>query len=443
MTYDGARVLYNARFDAIRPAAIARCRSVDDVRACVGFAATYDVPLALRSGGHSYGGWSTGMGLVIDTAPLNAIDVRGDHAIVGAGVKLIDLYGALGAVNASVPGGSCATVGVAGLALGGGIGVMSRSWGLLCDDIVAADIVTADGRVASCDGQREPDLYWALRGGGAGSFGVVTSLTLRTHPVGSLAVAFLSWPWTSARTVIAAWQDFMGQAPDALWSNLHLDGDSGGAQLTLYAVHAGTTASLATQLDRLDALSGIRASRSLALRSFSDVTLIDAGCFGRTVSQCHLAGQTPDGTLERDTYAASSIVANAPLSADAIAALIKGFDPVAAGTAYSVIYDALGGAVSRVAPDATAFPYRGALGVLQFVVHWSDASHQSDALTALRSHRAEVAARSSNAAYANYADPDLADWPQAYYGANYPRLQRVKRTYDPGDLFRFPQSIKP
>src|SRR5207245_11320470 len=131
VTYDGARVLYNARFDAIRPAAIARCRSVDDVRACVGFAATYDVPLALRSGGHSYGGWSTGMGLVIDTAPLNAIDVRGDHAIVGAGVKLIDLYGALGAVNASVRGGRCAAVGAAVLALGGGLGRMSGVWGVL------------------------------------------------------------------------------------------------------------------------------------------------------------------------------------------------------------------------------------------------------------------------------------------------------------------------
>ncbi len=440
-TYDARRVLYNTRFDAIRPDAIARCASVDDVRECVAFAAFTGVPLAVRSGGHSYGGWSTGRGLVIDTGPLNSIDVGADRVVVGAGARLIDVYAKAASAGAGIPGGSCATVGIAGLALGGGIGVMSRVWGLTCDDLLAAEIVTADAKMLACDDQHEPDLFWALRGGGGGSFGVVTSLTLRTHPASALALGFLSWPWSVANTVIAAWQEWMRQAPEALWSNLHLDADRSGAQLTLYAVHSGSTGSLSAQLDRLDAMSGARASRSVGARSFMDTMMVDAGCLGRTVSQCHLVGQTPDGALERETYAAKSIVAVAPLSTAAIGALTKGLEGPIQGNSYSVIFDALGGAVARVAPDATAFPHRGALGVLQFVQSWSPDA--PTAQTLFRAYYESVRALVGPAAYANYADPDLADWPQAYYGQNYPRLQRVKRAYDPKDLFTFPQAVRP
>src|SRR5213083_285955 len=134
--YDAARILYNTRFDSIRPQGVARCVSVDDVRACVAFAAQTGVPLALRSGGHSYGGWSTGPGLVIDTGPLSAIQPGQEQVTVGAGARLIDIYAAL--PNAGFPGGSCATVGITGLALGGGVGVMSRRWGLTCDDLISA-----------------------------------------------------------------------------------------------------------------------------------------------------------------------------------------------------------------------------------------------------------------------------------------------------------------
>lgn len=438
--YDASRVLYNTRFDAIRPQAVARCASSDDVRACVGFAKQTGVPLALRSGGHGYGGWSTGLGLVVDTGPLNGIEIQPGRAVIGAGARLIDVYATL--APAGVPGGSCATVGIAGLALGGGIGVLSRSWGLTCDDLVAAEIVTADARVLTCDEQREPDLFWALRGGG-GSFGVVTSLTFRTHATAPLALGFLSWPWSVASEVIGTWQGWQRQGPDALWSNLHLDVTAAGPSLTLYAVYAGDMAGLRAQLDRLDASLGRRASRGTQTSTYLDVMLLDAGCAGRTASQCHLRGQTPDGQLERETYAAKSIVATAELEADAVGALVSGIEAPPPGTSASVIYDALGGAVARVAPDATPFPHRSALGVLQFIVSWADASREADAISWLRAYHASVRATSATAAYANYADPDLADWPQAYYGANYARLQRVKRAYDPSELFAFPQAVRP
>jgi FAD/FMN-containing dehydrogenase len=435
--YDAARVLYNTRFDDIRPQAVARCASVDDVRECVAFAAQTGVPLALRSGGHGYGGWSTGPGLVVDTGPMSAVVVSGDRVVVGAGARLIDVYAKLAAADAGIPAGSCATVGIAGLTLGGGIGVLSRVWGLTCDDLVAVDIVTADGRLRTCDERREPDLFWALRGGGAGSFGVVTSLTFRTHPAGPLALGALAWPWRAAKGVIAAWQEWMRQAPDALWSNLHLDSaPSVEPSLSFYAVHSGTAAALNAQLDRLDGLAGVRGERTLGTRSFQEVMLIDAGCFGRTVAQCHLVGQTPEGVLERETYAGKSIVVTAPLTAEAIAALTDGLQG-----SISVIFDALGGAVARVAPDGTAFPHRGALGVMQFIQSWPTGT--PTAPTQLAAYHGRVRALAGPAAYANYADPDLADWPDAYYGANYARLQRVKRAYDPNALFTFPQAIRP
>lgn len=159
-TYDAARLLYNTRFDGVRPQAIARCATVDDVRECVRFARAYRVPLALRSGGHSYGGWSTGTGLVIDLGRMAAIDVQNGRVVVGAGARLIDLYDAVAARGQGVPAGSCPTVGVTGLTLGGGVGVLSRAWGLTCDDLVAAQVVTADGQVRECDATREPDLFW-------------------------------------------------------------------------------------------------------------------------------------------------------------------------------------------------------------------------------------------------------------------------------------------
>src|SRR5258705_4121793 len=221
-SYEAARVLYNTRFDAVRPQAVARCATAEDVRECVRFARTFGVPLALRSGGHSYAGWSTGAGLVVDVGRMPGIDVQSDRVTVGAGARLIDLYDAVAARGQGVPAGSCASVGVTGLTLGGGMGVLSRAWGLTCDDLVAAQVVTADGQVRDCDEARDADLFWALRGGGGGSFGVVTSLTLRTHPAAALAIGFLSWPWSRAAAVVSAWPAGVWRAAGSLWSTPRL-----------------------------------------------------------------------------------------------------------------------------------------------------------------------------------------------------------------------------
>ena len=448
-TYDAARVLYNTRFDGVRPLAIARCATVDDVRECIRFARAYRIPLALRSGGHSYGGWSTGQGLVIDVGRMSAIDVQNGRVVVGAGARLVDLYDAVAAHGQGVPAGSCPTVGVTGLALGGGVGVLSRAWGLTCDDLVGVQIVTADGQIRECDVTREKDLFWALRGGGGGSFGVVTSLTLRTHPATDLALGFLTWPWARAAAVIAGWQAWMSRAPDALWSTLHLEAGNDGASVSVHAVHTGTAREISGLLDGLVALAGAPSYRESGARSYRDVMLLEAGCLGRSVEQCHLQGATAEGQLGRDTFIARSVVAPTALSSDATAALVDGVGSVLGrsdvGSA-AVLLDSLGGAVARVAPSDTAFVHRNAFAIAQLYGSWDPAAPAAvaDATTAwLRQLHATVRPLVGRGAYVNYADPELPDWEDAYWGANYPRLRQVKATYDPDRVFDFAQAVRP
>jgi FAD/FMN-containing dehydrogenase len=441
--YDDARLLYNTRFDGIRPLAVARCADERDVQTCVRFARDSGVPLRVRSGGHSYAGWSSGPGLVVDLRAMSSVTLAANKTTVGAGAQLIDVYDQLSTQGRGIGAGSCPTVGVSGLTLGGGVGVLTRAWGLTCDQLTAARVVLADGSVTTCDANNEPDLFWALRGGG-GSFGAVTSLTFDTHPASDLALAFLIWPWGYASAVVAGWQSWIRDAPDGLWSTLHLEGGEGEKGVTTHSVYPARAAEIATEIDRLIRLVGRPPSyRESGARTYREVMLLEGGCLGRPVSACHLKGTTADGLLDRETYAASSIVARGFLSNGAIDGLVAGIERAAVGGA-SVLIDSLGGAVSRVAFEATAFPHRDAGMVLQLIASWQ-AGTTGDASLRWLADTTGVARKNigSTDAYANYVEPDLTNWAAAYYGANYPRLQRVKRRYDPDRLFDFPQAVVP
>jgi FAD/FMN-containing dehydrogenase len=442
--YDTARLLYNTRFDDIRPQAVARCASVDDVRTCVRFAHTTGVPLAVRGGGHSYAGWSTGTGLVIDLSQLRSIHVGAGTVSAGGGAQLIDVYDAVARAGVGIPGGSCPTVGLVGLALGGGIGVLTRQWGLTCDQVISAAVVTADGEVRNCDEQNEPDLFWALRGGG-GSFGVVTSLALRTHPAQDLALGFMTWPASRAAAVISAWSAWMAAAPTSLWSTLHLDVGSDGPLTAVHSVSTGTTRDMNSAQDDLVALVGSAPEyREAGSRPYRDVMLLEAGCLTRTVAQCHLGDTTAGGLLERETYAAKSIVADRarlvgerPFTDAAVAALVEAMRGAPGG---AILIDALGGGATQGRVDATAFPHRNAFAVLQLIASWQ--TDGTDAIAWLRKAHASLRPMIGNGAYVNYIDPDLANWQDAYWGPNYARLQQVKRRYDPDRVFDFPQAVK-
>jgi FAD/FMN-containing dehydrogenase len=447
--YDTARLLYNTRFDGLRPQGIARCASVADVQACVAFARRSGVPIISRSGGHSYGGWSSGPGLVVDVTGLASIQV-GDTTAIGAGARLADVYAAVGARGLGIAGGSCPTVGIAGLTLGGGVGVLSRAWGLTCDSVTSVDIVTADGTARTCDAQRDPDLFWALRGGGGGNFGIVTSFAMRARPAPSLSIAFVTWPWARAAAVLRAWQSWIPSMPPAVWSNVHLDAGAGPEpSLLVHAVAMEGTAALQARLDQLlSAVGSAPDSRTVFARPYDQAMLVEGGCAQLTLAQCHLTGTTADGRLGRETFAAKSSIAPGPLSAAAIDAVVGGIEGLQAlpnAGAGSVLIDAMGGAIAAVRADETAFPHRGALAMLQFVASWDASAPAATAdasLAWLRTFYGRARPLIGAGAYVNYADPDLPDWEQAYYGANYARLQQVRTRYDPDGLFSFPQAIR-
>jgi hypothetical protein len=451
--YATASQLFHPRFDSIRPAAIAYCASPGDVQACLSFVRQFALPFTARSGGHSYAGYSTTTGLVIDVTRMNTVTVNTGNgtATIGAGALLIDIYGTLAQYGLVLPAASCATVGIAGVTLGGGISVLGRKFGLTCDNLLSAQVVVADGRVLTCDASHNADLFWALRGGGGGNFGVVTSFTFQTHAVSALALLTLDWPWSNAAGVIGAWQNWAPQAPDALWSNcllLATSDKSSAPIIRVNGVYVGDVAPLNTLVQQLINKVGVAPSNSyVSGATILNIMLDEAGCYGKTVDECHLPTQNPQGQLQRDSYKARSDYYKNALSRQAIDALINAIAHNQASATIGkgmILLDACGGAINRVRADATAFVHRDQLFSAQYIANW----HSGDPASVIRANDSWLADTwqsmrpyASGSAYQNYIDPDLPDWQNAYYGANLSRLQRIKAMYDPGNLFHFNQSI--
>jgi len=458
--YGTARLLFDPRFDGIRPAGVAYCLVPGDVSACLDFARRFGIRVAARSGGHSYGGWSSTTGLVIDVSGMSWLRLNGGArtARVGAGMLLVDLYSRLSAHGLAIPGGSCPTVGVAGLALGGGVGVVGRALGLTCDSVESVQLVTADGTVIECSSASNAEEFWACRGGGGGNFGVATAFTFRTHPLGRVVLFFLEWSWPRAARVVAGWQSWAPFAPDKLWSFLHLAAAPGGHAPTIRVggTYLGSVAGAQDQLGRLFALVGTApASPFVRQEAYLSAMLVEAGCATLQVPQCHLPSQNPAGALTRPPQLAKSDIFTARLPRPGIAALLTGVERLqgiagAPGGVGGIALDALGGAINRVRPDATAFVHRDGLFLAQYTTDWQAGTGGAGTGAAgvarqaawLHSFHASMRPYASGQAYQNYADPGLQDWQRAYYGANYPRLQQVKAACDPHNVFRFPQSVR-
>ncbi|HEX8008613.1 MAG TPA: FAD-binding oxidoreductase [Trebonia sp.] len=451
-SYTVSRRLFDPRFDGIRPAGIAYCRTPHDVATCLAFVRKFRLPVAARCGGHSYAGWSSTSGLIVDVSRMAGVRVSGGTATVGAGTRLIDLYNGLAAHGRAVPAGSCPTVGIAGLALGGGVGVIARAHGLTCDNLQSVQIVTADGSVLTCDAMEHPDLFWACQGGGGGNFGVATSFTFHTVPVSDIVLFFLSWPWSQAARVIAAWQAWAPHGPDALWSNLHLAAAPGGSvpSIRVGGTYLGSVSGAARLLDQLYAMAGSHpVGHFLEQTSYLHAMLVEAGCASIGVQACHLPWQVPGGRLSRQPQYAKSDFFTRPLSGAGIGTLLRGIENLrgvsgAAGGVGGIAFDALGGAVNRVKPGATAFVHRNALFLAQYTTDWTNGASAAGVARQhawLRSFWSSMRPYASGQAYQNYIDPDLTTWRQAYYGANYQRLAKIKASYDPTRLFTFPQAV--
>ena len=431
--YGRARLLFDTAYDAASPLAIAYCTSADDVARTIAWARRHRIRLAARSGGHSYGGYSTTPGVILDLSRLSRVTVAGTTAVVGAGARLIDVQAELAAHAVAVPTGSCPSVGISGLTLGGGNGPLSRKWGLAADNVLELELVTAAGRQLVCNAREHSDLYWACRGGGGGNFGVVTRWTFRAHPVRETTVFRVDWPFEQLPAVLAAWQQLVQQAPDGFYSVLALSSSGGAGSVTAVGQLLGKDAELAALLGPLlGAGTPTRAGRREG--SHLEAVLEWAGC--RELQRCRVG---PGGEVRRVAFAAKSDFVREPLPAEAATVIAAALNAAPGRAELSL--DAYGGAVNRVPKEATAFVHRDALCTLEYVAYGAGGSVSPAARRWLRDFHAALRPFGSGEAYQNYVDPELPNWQQAYYGANLRRLVAVKRRYDPADVFRFAQSI--
>lgn len=447
--YATATRLYNPRFDSgTKPAAVASCVSADDVATCVRFAATARVPFALRSGGHSYPGWSTSPGLVVDVSAINrvTVDTAAGVARIGAGSRLANVYATLASKGVGIAAGSCPTVGITGLALGGGVGVLTRAWGLTCDAIRSVDIVTADGKLRTATASSDSDLFWALRGGAGGSFGAVTGFTLAVQPAPTVHTFYLDWSFSHAADVVDAWQRFMPTADRRLTSTCKLLCDPGpGTRTALIAgTWIGSATDLDTQLASLLSTLPTPATDSRHSHTYADAMLLEAGCSGQDASTCLAGALSP---TKRQPFAATSSIVAGSLSHNAIAmavtqanAALEVPDLIEGG----VSFDSLGGAVGDLDDEATAFGHRTAFATVQYTATWQSGTTSAAPFdTYVRGFRKAMGLWLGTGAYVNYADAKITDYQTAYWGAAYPRLQQVKRDVDPSELFTFPQAVRP
>lgn len=432
-----AALTFNPLFDVNHPGAVAFCTSEQDVARCVEFASSSGIPIAARSGGHSYGGYCVpNDGLVVDLGRMAAVSVTGTQATVGSGARLIDVYAGVGAAGRMLAGGSCPTVGIAGLTLGGGVGVLTRKFGLTCDQLISARAVTADGGIRVVSSDSESELFWAIRGVGGGNFCIVTEFTFETAPATELTVFTLDYPPGHTAAIMRRWLMFMDDAPDELWTTLHAV--AGTTPQCRIVGCIAKTENPRVLVDALGSAIGIGPSdRFVADKSFLDAMNFMGGCSTLTVAQCHPAwtGAGP-GQLQREAFVASSrMVPDAAIDTARIEALLVG------ERGLTFIFDSLGGAVSRVPTGATAFPHRRAAASIQ--IYHGVGAEPSAAYRRVDEARDRLGEICGAAAYVNYIDPRLPDWAAAYYGDNLARLRRVASTYDPNGVFGFRQAVRP
>ena len=252
--YDSARLVFDSLYDNVHPLAVVQPLDAKDVSQIVLWARKTGVHIVAKSGGHSYGGYSTTSGVVVDLSKLASVRVVAKQAVVGPAARLGNIYNTLGAHGLAIPAGTCPSVGIGGHALGGGFGLASRAWGLASDNLVSIQIVTADGKILVADATHNSDLFWACRGGGGGNFGIVTRFTFRTHPVSQGSYFIATWPWAQVEQVLASFLAWAPHAPDALGSLCRLAAGPGGPSVQVFGQFLGSE----TQLKAALATLGLR-----------------------------------------------------------------------------------------------------------------------------------------------------------------------------------------
>ena len=424
--YEAARAVWNGMIDR-RPALIAYCAKRQDVIEAVDFARTTGILTAVRSGGHNIAGASLcDGGLVIDLSPMNrvTVDPASRTARAEGGALLADLDAATQAHGLATTTGVNSDTGLIGLTLGGGIGRLGRKHGLSCDNMLSAEIVTADGQVLNASEHENADLFWGLRGGG-GNFGIVTAITYRLHPLGPTVLAgSLVYEWKSVRDALRLYAEFSAAAPDALCADAALitmpDGSHGFAISAFYA---------GPMDDGERILRPLRQALTPVADRIGPISYV----------QLQKAGDASFPRGHRFYWKAQFLREITKAAADP---LIDRFPSVPSPRSFFV-FQQVGGAIVRVPRAATAYANRGAAYDTFPVSIWTDPAADEANMAWAREMYGALRPFAMEGVYVNNLGDEGDDRVKAAYGENYDRLVTLKRKYDPNNLFRLNQNVRP
>ena len=423
--YEQTRRVFNAMVDR-RPAAIVQCTGSGDVIAAVNHARTYGLSLSVRGGGHSVAGTAVcDGGIMVDLSRMKGLRVDPATSVADAqpGLTLGEFDRSTQAFGLATTTGVVSVTGIAGLTLGGGIGWLNGPYGLACDNLLGADVVTADGRLITAGPAENEDLFWALRGGG-GNFGVVTSFRFRLHPVAQVLAGAVTFPAPQAAKVLRFYDDFARQSPDELSTaaSVHL-GPEGQPMVSVAVCWCGSIE------------TGEEVLRPL--RSFGPPVMDAIGAMDYTALQCRADGGYPPDRLH---YWKANFLRE--LTDEAIDVIL---DSVAEmpSAASGVGLQELCGVAARVPPTATAFPHRGHHWDFLILSQWDDPADSGRNIDWTRRLFARMQPFLESGVYANNLGEEDGDRVAAAYGPNYDRLARIKGTWDPENLFRLNHNILP
>lgn len=466
--WERARRVFNARIDpaAVEPRIIVFVQNADDVKHAIAYARANGLPLRIRCGGHSYEGYSLVRdGLVIDVTDINhvVLDPRTGQVTVGAGARCLDVAERLAAANRVLPLPTFASVGVAGATLGGGAGIASRKFGLTVDNLVSTTMVAADGRLLTASATENADLFWALKGGGGGNFGVVTEFVFTTHRARNVAAFQASWDWAQFEAVVDAWQRWASEAEPEMTAILDLRADGKLLMFGQYTPDSnegwfGLKAKLELLLGQvpiLKQLSGtFRAANAVLGRFFSRVApatsearLIPLAIANRVFAQ--VKPQDPDWRRqlrEQQIFKSTSSFAFEPLPPAALGTLRAAIEasPRRAGeTNFDQDMVRLlpgGGAPAQMPPETSAIAARRARILLQYDAYWDNPDDNAANTKWVEDMRRDLGPYTQGA-YINYHDGLLEDPLLSYHGATLRRLVTIKAKYDPDNVFNYPHSV--
>jgi FAD/FMN-containing dehydrogenase len=427
--YHAARTNVNLSIPKF-PGVIVFCQRVQDVVNALRWARENEIPFRVRSGRHSYENFSlVNAGLIIDVGEMTKImvDRKNLTATIEAGAELGQTYYDLWKHGVTVPAGTVFNVGLAGLTLGGGIGPLSRIFGLTCDNLIEVEIVKAAGtnsaEVIHANKEENSDLFWACCGGGGGNFGIVTSFTFKVHPISNVSIFSIAWGWEDFENAFDAWQNWAPYTDERLTAAIELH-----PRQVDKIEASGEFVGPVSQLKKL--LSPLLKAGKPTKSLIKEVSYIEAVKFFNNPEE------------ERPAlFKRSGSYIYKPLSKEAIQTM-KTFLANAPSEKASIWQQALAGAIERYAPEETAYFHRKAILAQEYNTVWSHSFEEQRNIRWIKELRNAMSPYTFGD-YVNWPDLQIKDWPISYYGTNFHRLRKVKTMYDPFDIFHFPQSIPP